>query len=150
MQKHQGKGLGAHQTPINLDTNKEINVRFRDEAFKFNYEKVNPQETMKFNEQGDAFYYTLNANQKDVSYFETNTIALFDPHIEKAKMVGMQYHFHSPSEHSVDGKLLDLEMHIVHGLSSCTTKNGKNLSQFSNGVMGFLFKVMPDSYFSQL
>ena len=106
---------------------------------------------MKFNEQGDAFYYTLNANQteeaKKESYFETNTISLFDPHIDKAKLFGMQYHFHSPSEHSVDGELLDLEMHIVHGLSS-EISSGKTLSQFSNGVLGFLFKVMPDSYFT--
>ena len=61
----------------------------------------------------------------------------------------MQYHFHSPSEHSVDGELLDLEMHIVHSLSS--ESSGKNsLTQFSNGVLGFLFKVMPDSYFAYM
>lgn len=37
----------------------------------------------------------------------------------------MQYHFHSPSEHSVDGKLLDLEMHIVHAMESKYTGNEK-------------------------
>ena len=26
----------------------------------------------------------------------------------------VQFHFHSPSEHSVDGKLMDAEMHLVH------------------------------------
>ena len=26
----------------------------------------------------------------------------------------LQFHFHAPSEHAVDGKLMDLEMHIVH------------------------------------
>ena len=26
-----------------------------------------------------------------------------ESHIEKAKLYGMQYHFHSPSEHSIDG-----------------------------------------------
>jgi|TARA_B110001450_G_C17611835_1_gene477594 hypothetical protein len=48
---------------------------------------------MKFNEQGDAFFYELNAGKKDEadkeSFLETNTISLFDPHIEKAKLFGM-------------------------------------------------------------
>ena len=26
----------------------------------------------------------------------------------------LQFHFHAPSEHTVDGKSMDLEMHIVH------------------------------------
>ena len=42
---------------------------------------------------------------------------------------------------------MDLEMHIVHGMES-TIASGKKLSQFSNGVLGFLFKVMPNSYFT--
>merc|ERR1711990_469115 len=83
------------------------------------------------------------------SFFETKTISLFDNHIEKAKLYGMQYHFHSPSEHTIDGELLDLEMHVVHSLQSDLTKGDKP-SQFSNGVMGFLFKVMPDSYFEEI
>jgi carbonic anhydrase len=101
-----------------LKTGTEIHPNFQDKVFNFNYEKVNPHESMKFNEQGDAFYYTLNADKANAteSYLETSTISLFDAHIEKAKLFGMQYHFHSPSEHSVDGELLDLEMHIVHGL----------------------------------
>lgn len=87
------QGLGAHQTPINLDTGKEIHNRFKDKNFKFHYEMVDPQDTMKFNEQNDAFYYSLNAGQNDESekesYLETATISLFDPHIEKCKMFGM-------------------------------------------------------------
>ena len=33
---------------------------------------------------------------------------------ESADFTPLQLHFHSPSEHSVDGVLFDLEMHIVH------------------------------------
>ena len=50
------------------------------------------------------------------SWLQTKTISLFDKHIPKATLYGMQYHFHSPSEHTIDGQLMDLEMHIVHGL----------------------------------
>lgn len=45
---------------------------------------------------------------------KTKTISLFDKHIPEAKLYGLQFHFHAPSEHSIDGHLLDLEMHIVH------------------------------------
>lgn len=44
---------------------------------------------------------------------------------------------------------MDLEMHIVHALESDLTK-GEKPSQFSNGVMGFIFKVKPDSYFEEM
>jgi len=33
---------------------------------------------------------------------------------DAAAFVPLQLHFHSPSEHTVDGKHYDLEMHIVH------------------------------------
>lgn len=29
---------------------------------------------------------------------------------------GVQFHFHSPSEHTIDGRQFDLELHIVHKL----------------------------------
>ena len=90
---HPSKGLYALQTPINLETNTDIIYDFQDEAFKFNYEKVNAKNSLKFNEQGDAFYYQLNdkyANKdQGESYFETNTISLFDNHIEKARLNGL-------------------------------------------------------------
>jgi len=41
----------------------------------------------------------------------------------------LQFHFHSPSEHQVDGKNLDLELHLVH-------KNDKG----ELSVVGLLFK----------
>lgn len=84
----------------------------------------------------------------------TATIGLFDKHIPRADFYAQQFHFHSPAEHSIDGQLMDLEMHIVHFIDDkiCPTKIGANnpeASQFFAGVLGFIFKVMPDSYFTQ-
>lgn len=83
----------------------------------------------------------------------TATIGLFDKHIPRADFYAQQFHFHSPAEHSIDGQLMDLEMHIVHFIDDkiCPTKIGANnpeASQFFAGVLGFIFKVMPDSYFT--
>lgn len=79
----------------------------------------------------------------------TKTAGLFDKHLKDREVVfhGMQAHFHSPSEHTIDGQLLDLELHIVHGIESTLAPSMKGGSQFTNGVLGFLFKVVPDSYF---
>ena len=51
---------------------------------------------------------TIVANVADGQFeidFPDGSKSLFSP---------LQFHFHAPSEHSVNGKLYDLEMHIVH------------------------------------
>merc|ERR1719486_893173 len=55
---------------------------------------------------------------------------------------------HAPSEHTIDGQMLDLELHVVHGLDPDLLPDKKGGSQFTNAVLGFLFKVVPDSYFN--
>ena len=82
------------------------------------------------------------------NYLKTSTISLFDKHIDSATLYGLQYHFHAPSEHSVNGELLDLEMHIVHALEPkhVNPDDEKDKSQFTNGVLGFMFKAVPDNF----
>ena len=51
----------------------------------------------------------------------------------KTSFSPLQFHFHAPSEHSVDGKLYDAEMHIVHVYK-------ETLPELSFGaVIGFFF-----------
>jgi carbonic anhydrase len=52
---------------------------------------------------------------------------------------GAQFHFHSPSEHSVDGKLMDLEMHTVH--LPAEAKGGIKYAAF-----GIMFDVENPTY----
>lgn len=54
---------------------------------------------------------------------------------------GIQYklkqcHWHSPSEHAIDGKKFDLELHLVH-----QTPNG----MFS--IIGILYQIGEPNYF---
>ena len=44
----------------------------------------------------------------------------------------LQLHFHAPSEHTIDGKNMDLELHIVH--------------QFSDGSLGAVIGIFFDRY----
>lgn len=48
----------------------------------------------------------------------------------------IQFHFHSPSEHAVDGKLFDLELHTVHLTEFRTPGNS-----FLAAAVGLLFSV---------
>mmetsp|Transcript_954 Transcript_954/g.1695 ORF Transcript_954/g.1695 Transcript_954/m.1695 type:complete len:164 (+) Transcript_954:1181-1672(+) len=87
----------------------------------------------------------------------TQTISLFDPEIKSAKLYGEQFHFHSPCEHSIDGKLMDLEMHVVHMMEPKYAPGSEDpafeddpKSQFMAGVLGFIFKVVPEEFFDHV
>ena len=135
-----------------------IKKDFEDDQFKFNYETIDPKASYKFNQSIESFFFPIKKskqpgnNHTSFNYLNTSTIGLFDKHIPSANFFAQQFHFHSPAEHSIDGKLMDLEMHIVHFIDEKIdpTKIGADnpkASQFFAGVLGFIFKVMPDEYF---
>ena len=106
---------GILQTPINLDTTMPITNEFKDYNFEFKYADINPRKQVKFNQKGQQVQIVLESPKSPLeNFFRTSTISLFEPHIDCCNLHGLQYHFHAPSEHSVNGQLMDLEMHIVH------------------------------------
>lgn len=46
------------------------------------------------------------------------------------KFTSLQFHFHAPSENTIDGRHYDLEMHIVHGCVGCS---------YAGAVIGMMF-----------
>lgn len=90
----------------------------------------------------------MKSEKPEDNFMKTSTINLFEKNIDSATLYGLQYHFHAPSEHSINGQLLDLEMHIVHALEPklVNPENEEDKSQFTNGVLGFLFKAVPDDF----
>ena len=107
-------------TPINLESAMAIKTDFVDDEFNFNYENIDPKASYKFNQAIESFFFPIKKAKKpgnnltEHNFLSTKTISLFDKHIPKADLFAQQFHFHSPAEHSIDGKLMDLEMHIVH------------------------------------
>ena len=84
--------------------------------FEFEYKAIDAKKQLKYNEKGSQFQLVMENEKPDDNLLKTQTISLFDKNIDSATLYGLQYHFHAPSEHSINGKLLDLEMHIVHAL----------------------------------
>ena len=103
---------------------------------------MDPIKQKRFDEQGDRFFYEMKEGD---NHMMTKTAGLFDGHLKdkNVKLIGMQSHFHAPSEHAIDGQLMDMEMHVVHKIED-GLEGG---SQFTNGVLGFLFRVIPDADF---
>ena len=52
---------------------------------------------------------------------------------------GVQFHFHHHSEHSIDGKYMDLEMHTVH--LGVKDDKGSNPGNVKYAAMGIMFSV---------
>lgn len=91
-------------------------------------------------------YNPCNATVKnrghDISiYWEGNAGSI---HINGTQYLLKQSHWHSPSEHSVNGRRYDMELHMVH-LSSDPNVTNKI------AVVGVLYKIgRPDSFLSKL
>ena len=50
-----------------------------------------------------------------------------------AEFQPLQFHFHAPAEHTIDGQEFDLEMHLVH------TYKEEGSDKLLGGVIGFIF-----------
>lgn len=59
----------------------------------------------------------------DCDVFKTDVLKLFEKdqkkhkHLEKFTTKALQFHFHNPGEHTIDGEEFDLELHVVHTLN---------------------------------
>jgi len=96
---------GTRQSPINIDTKNVLEAAFLNPVhFRYNsqstFEVVNNGHTIKVNvsppKSGDT---------KD------NSIKIGENHYKL-----LQFHFHSKSEHKIDGKHTAMELHLVHVL----------------------------------
>ncbi|RHN60704.1 putative carbonic anhydrase [Medicago truncatula] len=111
---------GTMQSPIDL-LNHRVQIVSNLGGLQINYTPSNA--TLK--NRGHDIRLELIANS---SYLQING----------TQYVLKQLHWHSPSEHTIDGKRLDLELHLVHETPSGET-----------AVIGILYKTgLPDLFLS--
>jgi len=115
--------LGQNQSPINIDTQQST----CDSHLRFELNFAKGLRTFKTRTNG----YSLSVHDEVSSLAATNLEGrLFES-------TAHEFHFHSPSEHTINNQYFDLELHIVHTADNMAIPGGpKHLS-----VIGILFKV---------
>lgn len=108
-------GSGMRQSPINIDTGAV--VRQNGPALALTYQD-SPLEI-------ENLSHTV---EIEIPSGTTNTLVVGN---DSYPLV--QYHFHTPSEHSIDGRAADIEAHFVHQTSAGAT-----------AVVGVLFQIGPN------
>ena len=94
--------------------------------------------------------YTFNTKNAGGVIIHNDLTIRVDCNLGSTKMNGCEYemsqfHFHAPAEHTIDGKLHDLELHFVHCIrqqNHIVDEYKKHVPKFA--VIGVLFKVVED------
>lgn len=115
------------QSPINIETSK-----LEKDNSKFSFESID-YSTIKSTKIGFVHEYSVSTPDLDNGNI-------------KVKINGTDFtyklkniHFHLNSEHSIDGKLYDIEMHVVH--ENTNSNDEQNLHM----VIGYIFKAEGDT-----
>lgn len=85
---------GTRQSPIDINITQSVPADLGD--IRFDYQSISPQ-------------VLNNGHTVQVNYTNGSRITVVDRQFELA-----QFHFHTPSENTVNGKTYDMEMHLVH------------------------------------
>jgi len=89
--------VGAKQTPINIESSKAISAALPELAFEY---------------ENTPFEVENTGHVVEVPYEEGSTVHLGQSVTDTYELA--QFHFHAPSEHTIDGKTFDAEAHLVH------------------------------------
>lgn len=111
-------GTGSRQTPINIEVSKST-------LCPANFEFYQDTKDILTLVQAEGIDLTI-------SYKNLSTVTFINDQGAKSTYDSLQFHWHAPSEHTINGKQFDLELHVVHVNNADNTKLA---------VTGFLFTV---------
>lgn len=109
---------GKEQSPIALSRNPSSSlekITFNDDEYQHSYE-VNKSQVKENLWTGTAYQVSLNYIKDFMTTHLINVLEKRDEKIINFTTRGLQFHFHNPSEHTIDGQEFDLELHVVHKL----------------------------------
>ena len=126
---------GVKQSPIDLTTDTDTSDKM--EFIGYNYFDF-PVHTDTFKDDDLTFTISFSDNQLR----QNAELQLVHDDGSKGYYTPLQFHFHAPSEHTVDGKNYDLEVHFVHYIkgSDTSSTNGET-SVLLGAVIGVFFDV---------
>ena len=123
-------GLAREQSPI------DISVAELDENLvnlEYSYERIS------------GFWFENNQRNARLTFSDETPGFLIDPNLGRKRFDLHNLHFHSPSEHSVNGRLYDMELHIVNRASPTQAADtAAAFSKYDNVVVTLLFEVVPN------
>ena len=125
---------GKEQSPIDLTVGGAIE-NGKMEITGFNYFDFTVNSSYKSDDLAHTTYFHPDALVENAEFqitFADGSQSYFTP---------LQFHFHAPSEHSVDGKLYDLEIHFVHTVKGSNKAGGTAAPQgvLPGAVIGVFF-----------
>lgn len=119
-------GRGKLQSPINIETS-QINDK-KEANLKIAYNKVH------FSVENDGYTIKANAKNKESSLV-----------IDDVEYKFVELHFHTPSEHQLNGRYTDMEAHLVHqsdngdlAIIGLMIENGRE-----NEILDSIWSVIP-------
>jgi carbonic anhydrase len=102
---------GKYQSPIDLPSRMPSDKIIRVDEDRFNKIYSNQRVNIKVEWNGHTSQTAVNKPDQDLQTFQSwYAWELGGP----STFTGIQFHFHHGSEHTIDGKRHDLEMHTVH------------------------------------
>jgi len=119
---------GLEQSPIDLKTNAPNDDEIV--LISSGYFDINLDQQFLHSDTGKKVSFDSASRSKAAMYLAFPNSQYDDRPLPEYNP--LQFHFHAPSEHTVDGDLMDLEIHFVHALSS-------DANQYA--VVGFFFDV---------
>lgn len=124
-----GEGAKPNQSPINLNLDDATDKYPRVSGDQLT-KTYNNQAAVQVGFNGHTTQLDFDPKNGEMSFSSSIAAQFGAPPVYN----GAQFHFHSPSEHTFDGKLYDFEMHTVHLPRDGTTS-------FMAAAMGIMFSV---------